>query len=82
MLDVYTVGGGEDVAQILAADHLIADGAMARAVRSGRPVLAICAGLQVFGTSFRASGPDGRRSRTARRHHILAAEPHDRRSAL
>lgn len=55
MLDVYTVGGGEDVAQILAADHLIADGAMARAVRSGRPVLAICAGLQVFGQSFRAS---------------------------
>lgn len=54
-LDIYTVGGGEDVAQILAADHLIADGAMARAVQAGRPVLAICAGLQVFGTSFRAS---------------------------
>lgn len=54
-LDVYTVGGGEDVAQILAAEHLAADGAMARAVQAGRPVLAICAGLQVFGTSFRAS---------------------------
>lgn len=54
-LDIYTVGGGEDVAQILAAEHLIADGAMARAVQAGRPVLAICAGLQVFGTSFRAS---------------------------
>lgn len=54
-LDIYTVGGGEDVAQILAADHLLADGAMTRAVQAGRPVLAICAGLQVFGQSFRAS---------------------------
>ncbi|MCI1255506.1 type 1 glutamine amidotransferase [Corynebacterium provencense] len=55
-LDVYTVGGGEDVAQILAAEHLIADGGITRAVSAGRPVLAICAGLQVFGRSFRASG--------------------------
>ena len=54
-LDVYTVGGGEDVAQILAAEHLIADGGMTRAVNAGRPVLAICAGLQIFGRSFRAS---------------------------
>ena len=54
-LDVYTVGGGEDVAQILAAEHLIADGGITRAVNAGRPVLAICAGLQVFGHSFRAS---------------------------
>ncbi|MGO1437182.1 MAG: type 1 glutamine amidotransferase [Candidatus Corynebacterium faecigallinarum] len=55
-LDVYTVGGGEDVAQTLAAEHLIADGAMTRAVTAGRPVLAICAGLQVFGNSFNAAG--------------------------
>ena len=54
-LDVYTVGGGEDVAQTLAAEHLIADGGMTRAVNAGCPVLAICAGLQVFGHSFRAS---------------------------
>lgn len=54
-LDIYTVGGGEDVAQILAAEHLINDGAIARAVQAGRPVLAICAGLQIFGTSFRAA---------------------------
>ncbi|WP_426705120.1 type 1 glutamine amidotransferase [Corynebacterium auriscanis] len=54
-LDLYTVGGGEDTAQILAAEHLIADGGIARAVNAGRPVLAICAGLQVFGQSFRAS---------------------------
>lgn len=55
-LDVYTVGGGEDVAQILAAEHLIADGGIARAVNAGRPLLAICAGLQVLGQSFRAAG--------------------------
>lgn len=55
-LDVYTVGGGEDTAQILAAEHLIADGGIVRAANAGRPILAICAGLQVFGVSFRASG--------------------------
>lgn len=55
-LDVYTMGGGEDTAQILAAEHLIADGGLTRAAQAGRPVLAICAGLQVLGESFRASG--------------------------
>ncbi|WP_412099631.1 type 1 glutamine amidotransferase [Corynebacterium aurimucosum] len=55
-LDVYTLGGGEDTAQILAAEHLIADGGLTRAASAGRPILAICAGLQVLGESFRASG--------------------------
>ncbi|QNH96742.1 type 1 glutamine amidotransferase [Corynebacterium anserum] len=55
-LDVYTVGGGEDVAQLLAAEHLISDGGLNRAAEAGRPVLAICAGLQVLGESFRAAG--------------------------
>lgn len=55
-LDVYTLGGGEDVAQLLAAEHLRADGGLVRAVGSGRPVLAICAGLQVLGESFHAGG--------------------------
>lgn len=55
-LDVYTLGGGEDVAQLLAAEHLRADGGLVRAVESGRPVLAICAGLQVLGESFHAGG--------------------------
>ncbi|WP_304324431.1 type 1 glutamine amidotransferase [Corynebacterium frankenforstense] len=52
-LDVYTIGGGEDTAQILAAEHLIADGGLARAADARRPMLAICAGLQVLGESFR-----------------------------
>ncbi|MER0082255.1 glutamine amidotransferase [Corynebacterium sp. KPL2861] len=55
-LDIYTIGGGEDTAQILAAEHLIADGGLTRAATVGRPILAICAGLQVLGESFRASG--------------------------
>lgn len=55
-LDVYTVGGGEDVAQILAAEHLLADGGITRAATAGRPILAICAGLQVFGRTFCAAG--------------------------
>lgn len=55
-LDVYCLGGGEDTAQILAAEHLIADGGLTRAANAGRPILAICAGLQVLGLSFRASG--------------------------
>lgn len=55
-LDIYTLGGGEDVAQLLAAEHLRADGGLVRAADSGRPVLAICAGLQVLGESFHAGG--------------------------
>lgn len=55
-LDVYTLGGGEDTAQILAAEHLLADGGLRRAASAGRPIFAVCAGLQVLGASFRASG--------------------------
>lgn len=54
-LDLYCLGGGEDTAQILAAEHLIADGGLTRAATAGRPILAICAGLQVLGESFHAS---------------------------
>lgn len=55
-LDLYCLGGGEDTAQILAAEHLIADGGLTRVATAGRPILAICAGLQMLGESFRASG--------------------------
>ncbi len=55
-LDVYTIGGGEDVAQTIAAEHLAADGGLARAAAKGRPILAICAGFQVLGETFRAGG--------------------------
>ena len=55
-LDIYCIGGGEDTAQIVAADYLINDGGLVRAADKGAPILAICAGMQVLGTSFRASG--------------------------
>lgn len=55
-LDVYCVGGGEDYAQVLAAEHLISDGGLQRAAQAGRPIFAVCAGLQILGHSFHAFG--------------------------
>lgn len=48
-LDIYSLGGGEDTAQALAARHLRQDRGLERAAQAGRPVLAICASLQVLG---------------------------------
>ena len=42
-LDVYCLGGGEDTAQILAAEHINTDGGLHKAAAAGRPILAICA---------------------------------------
>jgi CobQ-like glutamine amidotransferase family enzyme len=50
--DVVVLGGGEDTAQTLAVRELTADGAIGRAVDAGRPVFAVCAGLQVLGANF------------------------------
>ncbi|WP_259820952.1 type 1 glutamine amidotransferase [Dietzia maris] len=58
--DLYTVGGGEDAAQKLASRHLTATPGLQRAVERGAPVLAICAGMQVFGEWFVVS--DGSRA--------------------
>jgi CobQ-like glutamine amidotransferase family enzyme len=58
--DLYVVGGGEDLPQALAARQLGAgtgSGPLHRAVEGGAAVLAVCAGLQILGTSF--VGPDG-----------------------
>jgi lipid II isoglutaminyl synthase (glutamine-hydrolysing) len=55
--DFYVLGGGEDLPQALAAKDLNADRSLHRAVERGAAVLAVCAGLQVMGTSF--VGPDG-----------------------
>ncbi|OFO27300.1 glutamine amidotransferase [Corynebacterium sp. HMSC064E07] len=57
-LDIYTVGGGEDVAQTIAVEHLINDGGIKKAAEAGKQILAICAGFQIFGNSFRAGGRD------------------------
>jgi CobQ-like glutamine amidotransferase family enzyme len=58
--DLYLIGGGEDLPQALAAARLISQGSLRRATEAGATVLAVCAGLQILGTSF--VGPDGRRS--------------------
>jgi hypothetical protein len=52
--ELYVVGGGEDLPQALAAEQL---GPLARAADAGAAVLAVCAGMQIIGTSF--VGPDG-----------------------
>ncbi len=51
-LDIYTLGGGEDSAQAIAAGKLRASNALTEAARRGAPVLAICASLQVLGTEY------------------------------
>lgn len=55
-LDAYTLGGGEDSAQILAVEHLLADGGLHKAAQAGAPIFAICAGFQLVGETFRAAG--------------------------
>ncbi len=50
--DIYLLGGGEDLPQILAANRLRADGGLARAAGGGAVVFAVCAGYQVIGDRF------------------------------
>lgn len=52
-LDLYSLGGGEDAAQSLAARKLREDPGLMRALDAGRPLLAICASLQVLGHWYR-----------------------------
>lgn len=54
-LDVYTLGGAEDYAQRLATRHLTRYPGMQRAAAAGRPVLAICAAIQVLGHWYETS---------------------------
>lgn len=50
--DLYCLGGGEDGPQVQAAEMLLADGGLVRAVEDGAVVLAVCAGYQIVGTTF------------------------------
>ena len=56
--DVYLLGGGEDLPQILAARRLRADGGLAAAASRGAAIFAVCAGYQLMGTEF--GDADGR----------------------
>ena len=50
--DIYVLGGGEDTAQVAAANALRDSGALAHGVDNGAAVLAICAGYQLLGHTF------------------------------
>jgi lipid II isoglutaminyl synthase (glutamine-hydrolysing) len=55
--DIYLLGGGEDLPQVLAARRLRADGGLANAADRGAVVFAVCAGYQLLGAEF--GGADG-----------------------
>jgi lipid II isoglutaminyl synthase (glutamine-hydrolysing) len=55
--DIYLLGGGEDLPQILAARRLRADGGLQRAAQRGAVIFAVCAGYQLMGSKF--GGVDG-----------------------
>ena len=50
--DIYLLGGGEDLPQILAARRLATGGGLAAAAGRGAVVFAVCAGYQIIGTEF------------------------------
>ena len=50
--DIYLLGGGEDLPQVLAAQRLRAGGGLAAAVENGAVVFAVCAGYQLIGSVF------------------------------
>jgi CobQ-like glutamine amidotransferase family enzyme len=47
--DIYLLGGAEDGPGRTAAELLAAQPGLSRAVNAGRPVLAVCAGMQLLG---------------------------------
>ena len=51
--DVYLLGGGEDTAQLFAADWLRRHRDLRHALDSSARVLAVCAGLQILGHTMR-----------------------------
>jgi hypothetical protein len=54
---IYLLGGGVDGPQRLACD-VLARTALAKKVNDGATVLAVCAGLQILGTTFSVEGND------------------------
>ncbi|MCT1584879.1 type 1 glutamine amidotransferase [Corynebacterium sanguinis] len=54
--DIYSIGGGEDSAQVIAAARLAASPGLQSAAADGRPIFAVCAGMQVLGRTFTAHG--------------------------
>ena len=54
--DLYLLGGGEDDAQIAAKEILDRQGVMRKAINRGAHIFAVCAGFQLLGSKFPASG--------------------------
>lgn len=50
--DIYVLGGGEDTAQVAAAQALRESGSLSYAVENGAAVFAVCAGYQLLGHEF------------------------------
>jgi CobQ-like glutamine amidotransferase family enzyme len=50
--DIYLLGGGEDLPQVLAAQRLRAGGGLSAAAAAGAVISAVCAGYQLIGTVF------------------------------
>jgi CobQ-like glutamine amidotransferase family enzyme len=50
--DIYLLGGGEDLPQILAARRLRADGGLTAVAVRGGVIFAVCAGYQLIGSEF------------------------------
>jgi lipid II isoglutaminyl synthase (glutamine-hydrolysing) len=53
--DIYLLGGGEDLPQVLAAQRLGADGGLNTAAGRGAVIFAVCAGYQIVGAEFGGS---------------------------
>ena len=54
--DFYLLGGGEDDAQIAAVELLRKNNVLQSALANGAQIFAVCAGFQLLGQSFPASG--------------------------
>ena len=50
--DIYLLGGGEDLPQVLAARRLRGSGGLSAAVQNGAVTFAVCAGYQLIGSVF------------------------------
>jgi CobQ-like glutamine amidotransferase family enzyme len=50
--DIYLLGGGEDLPQVLAAQRLKAGGGLSSAAGNGAVIFAVCAGYQLIGSVF------------------------------
>ena len=56
LADIYVLGGGEDDAQIAAMEILKRNNGIKKAFEGGAHIFAVCAGFQILGTVFPASG--------------------------